>query len=52
MLKRIRLRIKMFTYHHIYQTFGALDALERTDMSLKCKILRYKILFSRVGKRF
>ncbi|CAD7673431.1 unnamed protein product [Nyctereutes procyonoides] len=33
-------RIKTFTHRHICQTFGALDTLERTEMSLKCKILR------------
>jgi len=30
---------KIFTYHHIYHTFGTLDALEKTEMGFKCKIL-------------
>lgn len=42
----------MFTYRHICQTFGALDALGRIEMSLQCKILKSNTLFSRVGKTF
>ena len=30
---------KIFTYHHIYHTFGTLDALEKTEMGFKRKIL-------------
>ena len=30
---------KIFTYHHIYHTFGTLDALEKTEMGFKCKFL-------------
>lgn len=29
-LKRIKFRIKIFTYRHIYQAFGALNTLKRT----------------------
>lgn len=51
-LKRTRFRFKMFTYHHICETFGTLDALGRVEMDLKCKILRSDKLFSRVSKTF
>ena len=30
---------KIFTYHHICHNFGTLDALEKTEMGFKRKIL-------------